>query len=241
MAHLKTLSDLRTATRDRLDESTATFWTNAQLNRYINRAKDRVWSRIRSLNEDYFMVRRTSLDGSVTILGETYATTSFQIVATTVLYTLPPDFSEMKLIVVTTDGYEDVRFEYKDLTHPEMRAALEITDDQTPATFFFDIVGERTMRIAPPSNTTLDIEINYVQALGEMTTDADTMTMPHPLYLAVESYAVALALEQDRNPDSKLVAADGDKIIAEVIGATHRQTQNPEHATAYLAEWTGWS
>ena len=39
--------------RDVLDESSASFWTDAQLLRYLNRAKDRVWSRIRELKDDW--------------------------------------------------------------------------------------------------------------------------------------------------------------------------------------------
>lgn len=239
MAHRKSLSDMRTAVRDRLDESTAAFWTNAQLTRYINRAKDRVWNRVKALNDDYFTVTRVSTDGSLTILGETYAATSFQIVAGTRDYTLPPDFSEMKLINVTTSGYEDVRFVYRDLTHPDMRGALEITDNQVPNIFYFDIIAERTMRIAPLSDTTLDLRMTYVQYFADLSADTDQLTMPHPLYLAVEAYSVAQALMQDRNPDAAAAKADGDSIIAEMFGAHHRQTQDPEHAVGYLAEWTG--
>ena len=241
MAHHKTLSNLRTAVRDRLDESSASFWSNAQIDRYVNRAKDRVWNRVKALNEDYFAVTRLSTDGSVTILGETYATSSFQIVASVRDYTLPPDFSEMRLIEVTTTNYEDVRFTYQDMTKPEMRAMMEIVDNQVPAYFLFDIIGERTMRIAPKSDTTLDLRLTYIQAFPDMTTDADEMTMPHPLYLAVESYAVGYALKQDRNPDAPAEMLDGDKVIAEMFGASHRQSQDVETATGYLADYTGWS
>ena len=241
MAHLKALSDLRTATRDLLDESTASFWSNAQLTRYINRAKDRVWNRVKALNDDYFIVTRSSTDGSLTILGETYAASSFQIIASTRDYTLPPDFSEIKLVEVITANYEDVRFVYRDLSHPEMRALLEITDNQTPSSFVFDILGERTMRIAPMSNTTLDLRLTYVQAFADLSSDTDTLTMPHPLYLAVEHYATSFALRQDRSPDAESYEKSADKIIAEMFGAHHRQTQDVETATGYMAEFTGWS
>jgi hypothetical protein len=237
VAHHKTLSDLRTAVRDRLDESTASFWTNAQLTRYINRAKDRVWNRVKSLNEDYFAVTRTSEDGSLTILSESYDASSFQIVAGTRDYTLPPDFSEMKLIECIESGYEHVRFIYRDLARHDMRDALEIADNQTPGDFFFDLIGERTMRIAPKSDTTLDLRITYIQFFADLSDDTDELTMPHPLYLAVEEYATSMALRQDRNTDSEAYEASGDKIIAEMFGAHHRQTQDTETATGYLEGW----
>ena len=241
MAHHKTLEQLRTSVRDRLDESTASFWTNAQLDRYINRAKDRVWNRVKALKEDYFSISRSSTDGSLTILGETYAASSFALVAGTRSYTLPPDFSEMKLIEVITSNYEDTRFIYRDLAHPDMRAMLEVTDNQTPTQFLFDIIAERTMIIAPKSDTALDLRITYVQVFPDMTTSSDELTMPHPLYLSVEEYATMFALRQDRSPDAAMYESSGDKIIAEMFGAHARQTQDTESAVGYLSDWTGWS
>src|SRR5881409_1068320 len=97
----RTLLDLRTAVRDNLDEASASFWSNAQLNRFINRAKDRVWTEVRKLKEDYFLVTRTSTDGNIVIFGNLYDTASFQISnAGTLSYMLPPDHAEMKLIEV---------------------------------------------------------------------------------------------------------------------------------------------
>ncbi len=240
MAELKTLTVLRTDVRDFLDEASASFWSNAQLNRYINRAADRVWARVRALNDEYFTITRDSTDGALTILGESYTASSFAIVAGTRDYSLPPDFEEMKAIEVLTDNYEDVRFVYRDLSDPDMRALLEITDNQTPSTFLFSLIGTRTMRIAPLSDTALDLRLTYVRRFAEMTTDADTLTMPHPLYLAVENYATAFALRQDRSPDAVTFAQDGDKVIAEMFGGHHRQSQDPETVVGYLADWTGW-
>src|SRR5436189_6434837 len=108
----KALSDMRTAIRDNLDEATASFWSNAQLLRMINRAKDYVWLEAKKLKgQDYFQISRTSLDGTVTILGESYACTDFEIVAGTRTYTLPPDFTgDLHLIECITSGQEFLKF-----------------------------------------------------------------------------------------------------------------------------------
>lgn len=240
MSHRKSLSDMRTAIRDNLDESTASFWTNAQLLRFINRAKDRVWTEVRKLKDDYFLVQRASTDGSVTILGATYATSSFAIVAGTRNYTLPPDFSEMKLIEVTTANYETVRFLYRDLAHPEMRAAREITDQQTPDVFYFDIIGERTLAIAPLSNTALDLRLSYIPIIGDLSLDADELEMPYPLWMAVEAFATSSALKMDRDfTNAGIWEQTGRAIIAEVFGAHARQTQDAEYVQSYLGDYTG--
>lgn len=236
----KTLANLRSAVRDNLDESSVAFWTEAQLTRFINRAKDRVWTEARALKEDYFLVTRTSTDGSLTILGETYAATGFQIVAGTRDYTLPPDFAEMKLIEVTTSGYETTVFVYRDLTQPDMRRMLTLTDNQSPATFFFDLIGERTMRIAPKSDTTLDLRITYVRILADLSAETDALEMPHPLYKAVEEYATANALKMDRNPNAAAWEASGRSTVLTMVGSHARQVQDVEWAQGYLGDYTGW-
>lgn len=238
MAEFKTLAQLRTAVRDLLDESSASFWTDATLNRYINRAKDRVWVRVRSLNEDYFIARRTSEDGAVTILGSSYnCNTSLTLSTSTRYFTLPPDFSEMKQIECITSGYEDLMFHYRDINSPDMRAAMAITDALAPGDFYFDIIEKRTLVIAPYTDTELDIRVTYVQQQPDMESaseDSDYLEFPYPLHLAVEAYATALALRQDRNPDAAVAKADGDTIIAEFLGSHQRQLQEPEVALGYL-------
>lgn len=238
MAHRKTLSDLRTAIRDNLDEATASFWTNPQLLRFINRAKDRVWVEVRKLKDDYFLVNRASTDGVVTILSESYATSSFQIpTGDTFTRTLPPDFSEMKRIEVITSDYEDVQFQYRDYADPDFRVLRALTSDQTPSLFLFDIVSERTMAYAPRSNTALDLRIWYVQSLADLSADTDTMEIPHPLYLAVEAYATASAQIMDRDANAAVWEQRAKAYIAEMFGAHARQTQDPEFVTPFLAEW----
>lgn len=229
----KTLSELRTAVRDNVDESTAAFWTDAQILRYLNRAKDRVWLEVRKLKDDFFMETRSSTDGSLTILGDSYAASSFAIVAGTRDYTLPPDFVEMKLVEVITSSYEQIRFVHADLAHPDMRAALEIVDNQNPGYFLYDIIAARTMRIAPKSNTALDLRISYVQIIPDLSGEGSELTLPHPLYLAVEQYATAAALKQDRNPDAATFEASGNAVIASVFGAHARQTADIETAIGY--------
>lgn len=234
MAHHRTLSQLRSAVRLNLDEASASFWSNADLLIYLNRAKDRVANEVRKLKDDFFTVTRTSGDGTLTILSESYAASSFAIVAGTTTYTMPPDLLEMKLIEVTTSGYETVRFFHRDLTHPDMRAAMQITDNVSPSVIYFDLIAERTMRIAPKSDTALTLQITYVQSFGDLSADGDELTMPYPLYLAVEEYATASAMMQDSNPNAAAHEARARQILEDFFGAHSRQTQDPEYASGYL-------
>jgi hypothetical protein len=236
----KALSDLRTSVRDNLDEVTPSFWSNDRLNRAINRAKDRVWTEVRKLKEDYFMITRSSTNGIATIFGDTYDTSLFRISnAGTLTYQLPPDFAEMKLIECITSGYEYVRFEYRDMAHSDFRSARAMTSQFTAEIFLFDIVGERTLTLAQRSDQTLDLRLNYIPIVPDLSADADLLEMPHALYTAVEEFATATALKQDRDPNSAAWEQTGNASIARALGAAARQNQDPEFVAGYLSDWTG--
>lgn len=169
MALRKTLGSLRSAVRARVDEATAAFWTNAILNLYINDARNRCWGEVRKLKDDYFDVQRTSLDGTVYILDTAYACTGFQIVAGTREYTLPPDFHELRLIECITSGHEALRFVFRRLAHPDMIAARAQTQNLTPASeMYYALIGERTLSIAPATDTTLDLRLTYVPIISDL-------------------------------------------------------------------------
>lgn len=234
--HYLTLANLRTRTRDQLDEASASFWTDAQIDRYVNRGMHRVWNRLKAANEYYCTVTRTSLDGALTIQGESYSSTSFQIVAGTSDYTLPPDFDQMSTIEVITSGFEDLTFTRLNINDPEFRAARSFTDNQTPSDeIFYDIIGEPPiMRIAPKSSVTLNLRITYVQTLPDLSADGDRLTLPRPLEMAVCDYAVMYALRQDRSPDAGTYEASGDKLVAEKFGSDLRQTQDVQIARGFM-------
>lgn len=236
----RTLAQMRTAVRTNLDESSPSFWSNVQLNGFINQGKDRVWTEVRKLKEDYFLVQRTSLDGSVTILGASYDTSNFRISnAGTLTYSLPPDHAEMKLIECITSGYEYVRFDHCDMANSAFRSARANPVQYTPEAFLFDIVGERTLILAQRSDTTLDLRLSYIRILPDLSADADELEMPHALYMAVEEFATATALKMDRDQNSASWEQTGNSSIARALGASARQIQDPEFVQDFLGEWTG--
>lgn len=237
MSHHKTGTQLLTMVRDVLDESTASFWTDAQLYRYISTAKDRVWNEVRKLKKDYFAVTRTSADGSLTILGESYSASDLAVTVGGTSITLPHDFATLKLIQVTTSGYESVRFERRALNHPDMRAALEITDNVNPSTLYFEIIGERTLRYAPKSLVALATTFTYIQTFADIDEASDELTMPHPFYLAVVEYAIASAMLQDDDPNAATHEARAKQIILDATGADERQDQDEEIVVGFLENW----
>ncbi|HYE59337.1 MAG TPA: hypothetical protein VD948_12570 [Rhodothermales bacterium] len=234
MAARKSLSDLRTAVRDNLDESTASFWTNAELNRFINRAKDKVWVEVRKLKLDFFEKSLASTAGSQTILGETYDPTNLRVTVGGSTMTLPPDFHELKYLEVITSGHEDVVFRYLDLANPLFRRLRAMTDNTAPSEFRFDVYGtsysNQILVYAPKSDTLLDTRLFYVYKPADLSADADELDMPDPLYIAVEEYATTRAQLKDRDELAAVWQQMGNKTVADLVGAAARQTQDIECA-----------
>ena len=228
MAHQKTLTALTTTIRRLVDETTAARWTAAQVTAAVNEAKDRVYSAVRRMRADYFYKTVDSDDGSLTILGETYASSGMAVTVGGTTLTLPPDMAEVKLIQTITSNYEDVRWRHLDLTHPYFRDAMEQTSNQTPTEFLWDLVNVRTIRYAPPSTTALDITLHYIFQPADLSAGSDEMQMPYPLELAVVYYACASLLLQDQAQESAVFEQRGRAVVEEVVGSVQRQFQDAE-------------
>src|SRR5262249_10907244 len=151
----------------------------------------------------YCTITRTSQDGALTILGEAYTATSFQIVAGVSDYTLPPDFKAMSTIECITSGFFDLTFTFKDINDPDFRAARTFETNQSPVDeLYWCIIGEpAVMRLTPTIDRTLDLRITYERAIPDMAADSDRLFLPDPLDNAVLDYATYFALRQDRSPD----------------------------------------
>ena len=228
MALRKTLAEMRTKVRTNLDEATASFWSATQIDAFINRAMQRVWMEGRKLKDDFFVTSRTSLDGTVTILGESYDTASFQIVAGTREYTLPHDLVEMRAIEVITASYEHVQFFHQDLAEPSFRVLRTIADNAQPFVFFWDVTGERQLVLSHKSDSTLDLRIWYVQLIADLVNATDQCLLPNPLYKAAEEYATAEAMQMDRDANAASWEAKGNQTVLTYMAGAARQSADAE-------------
>ena len=235
MALRRTRLQLRTAVRANLDEASPSFWTNDNLNQFLNTSKDRVWQEVRKAKQGYFDVTRTSLDGAITVVGEAYDCTFFRTVAGTRDYALPHDFGALQEARCLTAGFEWVRLAFRLPTTPDYREASEDTTRRIPQ--FYTLLCERTWRLVPTPESTLDWALTYTAIVPDLDADGTTLEMPHPLYRAVQEYATAEALMMDRSPDAAAWEAKGNASIALFLGAPERQQTDAEHVTGFLEEW----
>lgn len=172
-----------------INQTTSAQFTQAELLSWANDAKDKIEKRLRTVHQDYNLVFRSSTDASFRWDGFTYAPSNFQLVSGTQSYTLPPDVLEVRRIRAITAGEEARGFRHEDLSSPEFvsKERLDaLADNTTGGELLWDIVGERTLRLAQSPETTLDIEIAYiprsrrlqVYTTGTVTPTQDSATIP---------------------------------------------------------------
>jgi len=121
----------------------------------------------RRSGKDYNLIRRQSDDSSFTFENETFAPSSFQLIAgsgssATVgrQFTLPPDLISLKRIRALSDNYRQTVFTPLDITHPTFRE-LENINDPGGSEIYWDVIGRRTLRLSHPIGATVEIELFY--------------------------------------------------------------------------------
>ena len=140
-------------------------WQQEERYQALNNSYSEVCKLIRRNRRDHFTIRRLSTDGLVFIRNQTFNCGSFQLVANTANYTMPPDFLEIRGIRPLTTGREAVSFRLVDESDEEYRTqrrATTSTSPTQPGMYWCAVTGERTITLAPTPQETLDIELAYV-------------------------------------------------------------------------------
>lgn len=133
----------------------------------VNTAMDRV-ARLVRLSGEALLSGTVQSDGaSIDFAREVYAPSALQLTPGVTDYTLPPNLIRIDYIVPRTTGYEGVRFRpvhVNDRRYLEARVLPANTMSSVrngEVTFLYAIVGERTLRISPVPQDTIDIELMY--------------------------------------------------------------------------------
>ena len=146
-----------------IDLTTHRFVTETELLTWAQEGHERLLTHLRQVREDYGLVVRQSTDADFRWNGVTYNPSSFGLTTTATTYTLPPDLIELRQIRAITSGYEDRAFESKDLANRQVVDRVRLASGNTTNdVIYWDIVGDRTLRLAIPPDVALDIEISYI-------------------------------------------------------------------------------
>lgn len=214
-----------------LNETTAAFWTDAELLTHaVNACKD-LWKAIIDLDQGHF---RTVDDTNVSLAASTATLTG-----------VPTDVFRVELIeprTVTSDSSTaDVVFLPKKIKHPDFTGArAQGTVDPTGRTFYYDVrgagspVAAPSIDVAPMSSAALLLRLVYTPVLGTLTASS-AIPIPGEADHAIWAWIVAHALAKERtdrrpHPDYlEFYATDKQHLL---VALTPRQTQEPDVAEA---------
>lgn len=227
------LSSIVTNVRITLNETTANFWTDAELLTHVVDGARDLWKAIIDLDEGFF---QTIDDTNVSLAASTDTLTG-----------VPADVFRVNLIeprTVTSDSSTcDVNFEPCKKNHANWTGARALgTVDPTGRTILYDIrnagspVTTPSIDVAPKINAALLLRLIYIRTLGTLTSASDN-PIPGESDHALWAWSVAHALAKERadrkpHPDYMAIYATDKQHI--LTACTPRQTQEPEVAEGFL-------
>lgn len=126
--------------------------------RSANEGKNELRKLIGQAKQDFFV---TSANGTITTAAPSNPST----------IALPADFSQLRDITVTQDGYQSVSLMKWDRNDVVFKYHLRTTFSWTTGstgTFFYDIVGLGTMHLVPATAVTMTCVVTYVQEVADL-------------------------------------------------------------------------
>jgi len=212
-----TLSSARARIRYRIGETTPSFWTDAELNSYINDAKDDLYNAILTINKDFFE-KKTAL-----------ATTVGDITG----MELPADFQQIKSLRFTTSGYEDTVFNQQDrATQPFIMGLNSLNIANSPYEIMYDVYqnlddADKTwyLQLSPIPRSVLAIECNYVAQLPDLSSDSETFGFMAPFTGFILDAATYYALSKGPSGDYQNYGSRSEAKLNRILAVASRQNK----------------
>jgi hypothetical protein len=148
-------------------DGTIMLWTPEESLNALNIAMERA-ARILRLADSESLTRSLLSTGAVQeFVTEPYDPASLRLVSGTTDYTLPPDYVSIVSIMPITVGFDEVRFlpgkssQRNFIDERTTPSADLMTAVNSPVNFHYTVIGERTLRIAPTPQDSIDLELVY--------------------------------------------------------------------------------
>ena len=234
------ISALVTKVRLRLTESTANYWTDAELaDICIDGARD-LWRRLNDLYQSYFI---TIDDTNMSIAANATQVTGvpadlFRVV--TIEPRVLGDSSPNPGLIFKPRDYNDADF---------LRARAASARDPNNVIVFYTVmqqgppVSAPAIVFAPKLSSAVNLHVVYNQTLGALTS-ASNNPIPGESDNALVAWTVAYARakeREDRAPDPEWLAIYGTEKTNLVQQLTPRQIQEPDTVHGmFEEEWDGW-
>lgn len=215
-----TLGTLRGNVRNHIDEPSANYWTDTELNSYIGNRQLDLWRRIYQLRKDFFL----SATGFV-------LTTAVQQYSYGTADGVPTNIFRISSIRTTLSGFQDIEWVPVD---PSSRAFTDgLRTDvvvASPFVIMYALRANNTIWISPLPQSVLTAQVDFIQLPTQVSADVDTFVIPDPFLDYVEYMAAADALSKGPVGDSvgwQQKAEDAWKNISLALD-TPRSDQGPD-------------
>lgn len=163
------------------------LWQDDELVDLVNEAADELNLQLRMAKKNYGMQTVKYGDTAFTRAGVTYTpSTELQLAAGASSFQLPPDFAEVtRILCLDTTSVRFVHAEFNSQYWIDMEQSAR-NDDGTFSssnstvgqTMYYDITGERTCAITPPTPGTMQLSIDYVPVKRSLVySNAGTVTL----------------------------------------------------------------
>ena len=199
------LSAIETQARRHLNETTAAFWTSAELIDIMNRGIKDLWRDIVDLKQEHFL---TVDNTNVSLAADTATLTG-----------VPSGVHKVYLIEALNNGTNGANkglvFDPLDYNHDRFRSARASANiDPTNNIVYYAITGQGSpvsapdIRVAPKVTSAVDISMAYVPVQADLTS-AGNVPIPGEADNALIAWTVAYARakeREDRAPDAGWLA-----------------------------------
>lgn len=212
--------EIRTLVRTYLNEPTAAFWTDAELNTAIGVASIKCHNMIKNLTRYHFTTRVT-----------------FPLVAGDDWYQLPGDCKDIKLVtkIMSSNDDEEVPLYRAPSDNPfpfsDVVSSVQNSSDEGPQTYW--IIGG-SMRFLPMPSSAMTIRIYYEARITAMTSDANTPNFDTDYHDMAAKWAAIEAAVKDGQKRDDLVALFAIREKDMYTDIFHRLPAPPSEVEGYM-------
>lgn len=178
MASWDTFGDLKELVKDGLADHTDTFFSDKEVGDSVNEGIWEIYKILHATNRGYFF---NTTPETITLTPNTF------------FYTLTNQFGWIDEIRATNQSDRAIRFFYQDRHSDLFREMFDFTNQAyypLNGNYYFDVVDEKTMIIAPAPSQNLSVEVFIVQEPTELELNADTVPMKKLWRPLVVQYAI---------------------------------------------------
>lgn len=209
--------DIRSMCRTWLNEASAGFFTDAELDNFINVANQKLNRTIISYDPNFFTISAT-----------------FQTTANTKAYTLPTDFQKMVRLehYLTTDPNDIEKIEEIRFPRVELQGIWPAMREGKPRRYF---IRNNQMEFIPIPDAVYDIRIYYDNARPDLNIDTDIPSSPGDYHylIAMQTAILAVPKNQGDYADNlaRMYSEGKEDLMQSLLG---RDGDDPENVEGYL-------